>query len=37
MSMFLFVVHYGDNKFPVSKKDYSKIGKKKNICINTWL
>lgn len=25
MSMFLFIVHYGDNKFPVSKKIIARL------------
>ena len=28
------ILIYVDIKFPVSKKDYSKIGQKNNICIN---
>ena len=29
-------VDYGGVKFPVSKKDYSKIEKKNSICINVF-
>ena len=29
-------LYYGDIKFPVSKKDYCKIEKKNNICINVF-
>ena len=30
-------VDYGGVKFPVSKKDYSKIEKKNSICINVFV